>query len=62
MQMGRSQKPEVVAHATLARLGRGGTIRPGWLAKLLGGSLGMLPRAGRVRVMGKIMAGMAKES
>lgn len=61
MRIGRSQKPEVVAHATIARLDRAGTVRPGWLAKLLGGSLSMLPRAGRVRAMGKIMAGMSKE-
>ncbi|MCY7378908.1 MAG: SDR family oxidoreductase [Gemmatimonadaceae bacterium] len=58
MTMGMTQTPADVAQASLAALGRRGTVRPGWLAKGLGASLMFLPRWGRVRVMGKVMAGM----
>ncbi|PWK59149.1 SDR family NAD(P)-dependent oxidoreductase [Roseicyclus mahoneyensis] len=58
MQMGRSASPDTVARAALSALGRRGTVRPGGLAKLLGWSLAMLPRQGRVRVLGAIMKGM----
>lgn len=59
LTMGLSQTPEVVAKAALAALGRKGTVKPGWLAKLLITSLAFLPRRGRTMVVGKIMAGMA---
>lgn len=58
MQMGKSATPEMVARSALAVLGRRTTVRPGFLAKFLGWSLAMLPRWGRVRVMGVIMKGM----
>lgn len=58
MQMGRAGTPEIVARSALAALGRQTTVRPGFLAKFLGWSLAMLPRWGRVRVMGVIMKGM----
>jgi short-subunit dehydrogenase len=58
MRMGQALKPAVVARVTLSALGRQGTIRPGWLSKLLGWSLGTAPRALRVSIMGRIMAGM----
>ncbi len=58
MSMGMSQGPEVVAKATLAALGRRGTVRPGWLGKLLEASLAPLPRWGRTRIMQQVMAGM----
>ncbi len=58
MQMGQSATPEAVARGALAALGRRTTVRPGFLAKFLGWSLAMLPRWGRVRVMGLIMKGM----
>jgi short-subunit dehydrogenase len=58
MQMGQAETPEVVARAALAALRRGGTVRPGFLAKTLGWSLAMLPRWGRVRLLGQIMKGM----
>lgn len=58
MQMGRAETPETVARAALGALARGGTLRPGFLAKLLGWSLGMLPRPARARVLGQIMKGM----
>ena len=58
MQMGQAATPEMVARSALAALGRQTTLRPGFLAKFLGWSLAMLPRWGRVRVMGVIMKGM----
>lgn len=58
MQMGQSATPEIVARSALAALGRRTTVRPGFLAKFLGWSLAMLPRWGRVQVMGAIMKGM----
>lgn len=60
MTMGFAQSPTEVAKATLDALGRTGTVRPGWLAKVLEASLALLPRWGRVRVMGAVMAGMTK--
>lgn len=60
MKMSAAQSPAEVAAGTLAALGRKGTVRPGLLAKLLELSLKMLPRWGRVRVMGLVMGGMTK--
>jgi short-subunit dehydrogenase len=57
MQMSMSDRPETVARASLAALARGGTLRPGVMGKLLGWSLAMMPRWGRVRVLGQIMKG-----
>jgi hypothetical protein len=57
---GATGRASDVAIETLAALGRAGTVRPGLLSKLLGYSLATLPRAGRVRVMGQIMAGMTR--
>ncbi len=58
MQMGQAATPDMVARSALAALGRRTTVRPGFLAKFLGWSLAMLPRWGRVQVMGVIMKGM----
>ncbi|MBA2638694.1 MAG: SDR family oxidoreductase [Nocardioidaceae bacterium] len=58
MQMGATVTPETVAEGALAALGRRTTVAPGALSKLLTSSLRTLPRAGRVRVMQKVMAGM----
>ncbi|WP_296478919.1 SDR family oxidoreductase [Roseinatronobacter sp.] len=58
MQMGKAATPQTVAKGALAALGKRGTVRPGFLAKFLGLSLAMLPRWGRVKVMGVIMKGM----
>jgi short-subunit dehydrogenase len=60
MTMGLAQTPREVAGATLAALGRTGTVRPGWLSKFLEFSLMFLPRWGRVRMMGVVMAGMTR--
>jgi hypothetical protein len=43
MQMGQSATPQSVARSALAAFARGGTVRPGALARLLGWSLAMLP-------------------
>jgi len=60
MTMGLTQTPNDVAGATLAALGRRGTVRPGWLTKFLEFALMFLPRYGRVRMMGVVMAGMTR--
>lgn len=61
MTMGFAQTPTEVARATLAALGKQGTVRPGLLAKLLEFSLQFLPRWGRVRMMGVVMSGMTRQ-
>jgi short-subunit dehydrogenase len=60
LTMARAEDPQVVARASLGALGRTGTVRPGLQAKLLGYSLALTPRWGRVKIMGKVMAGMAR--
>jgi short-subunit dehydrogenase len=60
MRMGQALKPQDVARGTLVALGGYGTVRPGWLSKLLGGSLALLPRWGRVRIMTAVMGGMTR--
>jgi short-subunit dehydrogenase len=60
MTMGAAATPSAVARGTLAALGSSRTVRPGFLSKLLGGSLALLPRWARVRVMTAIMAGMTR--
>lgn len=49
MRMGRAERPDTVARGALAALAWRGTVRPGFLSKLMGWSLAALPRAGRVR-------------
>jgi hypothetical protein len=49
-----------IARQTLEALGRRGTVRPGWLSKLLEAFLALLPRRGRSRMMGIVMGGMAR--
>jgi uncharacterized protein len=58
MRLSFSQTPEAVAAGALAAIGRTTTVRPGPLSKLLGWSLGMVPRRGRVRVLGALMEAM----
>lgn len=60
MTMGLAARPPTVAMATLAALGRRGTVRPGLLSKLLEASLALLPRWARVRMMGVVMSGMTR--
>jgi short-subunit dehydrogenase len=58
MRLRRAQQPEAVAGETLAALGRGGTVHPGGVSRLLGWALLLLPRGVRVRLMGRVMAPM----
>jgi 3-oxoacyl-[acyl-carrier protein] reductase len=58
MQMAQALTAEVVARVTMQALGRKTTVRPGWLSKLLGWSLALLPRWGQVAVMTQVMKGM----
>ncbi len=58
LHMAQTLEPDVVARVTLTALGRKGTVRPGWLSKLLGWSLAALPRWGQVMVITPIMKGM----
>ncbi len=60
MHMAMGAGPEVVAAATLRALGRRRVVRPGLLSKILELSLMLLPRWGRVRVMGMVMRGMTR--
>jgi hypothetical protein len=60
MKMGATATPIAVARASLAKLPGGGTVRPGLLSKLLGWSLALLPRWGRVQIMTLIMGGMTR--
>lgn len=60
MKMGAAEKPEAVARATVDALGKKMTVSPGPLSKLLTWSLMTAPRSLRVRIMGRIMAGMTK--
>ncbi len=62
MQMGKAETPDTVARVSLRALAAGGTVRPGFLAKLLGWSLATMPRWGRVRVLGQIMKGMVPKA
>ncbi len=61
MTMTSGVHPDTVARSTLGALGMWGTIRPGWLSRLLEFSLSMLPRWGRVRVISLVMAGMTRK-
>ena len=58
MQMAQALPAEVVARVTMQALGHRTTVRPGWLSKLLGWSLALLPRWGQVMVMTQVMKGM----
>lgn len=58
MSMSTSQGPDSVAAASLAALGKWGTVRPGWQSLLLESALSPLPRRLRSRILGRVMAGM----
>jgi uncharacterized protein len=57
MRFAQAMPAEVVARITLQALGHKTTVRPGWLSKLLGWSLAMLPRWGQVMVITQVMKG-----
>ena len=58
MTMGQASSVTDVAEAVASKLGTSGTIRPGFLSKLLEFSLSPLPRRGRTAVLKQVMAGM----
>lgn len=60
MQMAMAGTASEVAEGTLRALGHAGTVRPGFLSKLLEWSLATLPRWGRTRILAKVMAGMTR--
>lgn len=60
LSVGQADTPERIARDVLEKLGTSGTIRPGLVGKLLGGSLSLLPRRGRTAIMARVMAGMVK--
>lgn len=62
MGFGTAMQADVVARDILLALGRRGTVKPGWLSRLLGAALATAPRGLRVRIMGTIMAGMASRA
>lgn len=58
MRLGLALKPEDIAQPILAALGHQSTVLPGFLSKLLTYFLMLLPRSLRVRMMGRVMAGL----
>jgi short-subunit dehydrogenase len=61
MKMGFAAYPEDIALEMLEAMGCKTTCRPGWQAKFLIGSLSMLPRFARVKIIGQIMGSMARQ-
>lgn len=60
MQMNQTLNSADVGVPILWALGRKSTVLPGWLSKLLVGSLSLLPRWGKVRIMSLVMGDMTK--
>ncbi len=60
MNMGKALMPELVARKALMAIGGGSTVQPGWLTKVLRGAVLTVPRAYRVKIMGKVMQGMTE--
>jgi len=58
MVMGLSQPASAVGRETLSRLGRRGTVRPGWLSKLLETLFIGQPRRMRSWILARVVAGM----
>ncbi|MEM1371152.1 MAG: SDR family NAD(P)-dependent oxidoreductase [Pseudomonadota bacterium] len=61
MALSMHDKPQRVAKVSLAALGRQSTVRPGFVSKFFGYSLGMLPRALRTRILTRIIGGLAEQ-
>lgn len=59
MRMSATSSSREVARGIIRALGSSGTIRPGFLSKVLGLSLATAPRVLRVKIMSGIMTGMA---
>ncbi len=62
MIMANTDSPQIVAQHALKRLGKCFTTRPGFLGKLLGYSLSMTPRWGRVQILTRVMGDMTKHN
>ncbi len=60
MEMGNVLKPADISAPILRALGRKSTVLPGWLTKVLVGSLRTVPRWAKVRIMRMVMGGMTK--
>ncbi|MEM0999580.1 MAG: SDR family NAD(P)-dependent oxidoreductase [Bacteroidota bacterium] len=60
MQMGKALTPADIGGPILKALGRRSTVLPGFMTKFLVGSLRLLPRWGKVRVMRAVMGGFTK--
>lgn len=60
MKMNMTLQPSDVGVPILKALGRKNTVLPGSLTKFLMYSLKILPRWGKVKVMGKVMSGFTK--
>lgn len=59
MKMGNAQNPDDISIPILEALGKTHTVHPGWLTKVLTYSLRTVPRWAKVRIMEKVMKGMA---
>lgn len=62
MQMGMAETPNTVARVSWCALAGGGTVRPGFQAKLLGWGLAVLPRRAPVRMLGQMMPGLGTKA
>ena len=60
MVMGGADEPASVARGALKALGKRYTARPGLLGKILGYSLCLMPRWGRIQIMNRVMGGMTR--
>lgn len=60
MNMNMTLQPSEIGIPILKALGKKTTVLPGILTKVLVYSLRMLPRWGKVRIMGKVMSGFTK--
>lgn len=60
LKMNGAMNPETIAVPVLKALGRKNSVWPGFLSKVLIGSLHTLPRFLKIRIMQKIMGGMTK--
>jgi short-subunit dehydrogenase len=59
MTMQLTMTPRTIAIGSLSALGKIGTVRPGWLSKLLGWSLSTDPRWLQVKIISAVIIGMA---
>lgn len=62
MTLGSADSPKTVAAGIVRSIGGSGTVRPGFLSKVLGYNLGMAPRWLRVRIMSQIMSGLSNKT